>query len=442
MLLSTCTSVPVTTCVTENHAVPDFDLHRMTTFVSAILVVLTFLFVLLSLFFIYACRPLKKYHPLPNLLSGNHPKSIAKKLANYHKIFPYSKITASPQPVHISGQPYPLHLSYLFNSIEFPIDSYLTRDCVAGLFVMCKGRAVFEKYSYGLNAETEYHIASCTKSFVGTMIGIALKEGAIASLDDLIEHYAPRYKGSAYGQTTIRNVMMMSSGIDFDHRGPWYKNWFIIYLKQIMLGEHPDVFNRKLGRACPQGQAVNYIALDTQVLGAVLHGAYNRLVADTAQEKIWHPLGMSNSAKWLKSEGEDASTLANAFLMPTLRNFAMLGQLYLQGGTFRGEQLLPPDWIELCTQPQRDFQRPGNTKYPNEGYAMQFWVPEGYDGEFYAAGLNSNFLWVDRKRDVVIAQFGAAPNRKGVKAAERHAAFRAISARAAELMKSEAPLRF
>lgn len=395
--------------------------------------------ILFLVFVTWAWRPFASYHPLLVIRGrGSVEKKVAL-LTTYDRVMPYSVVPASSSPVRVPSEIRRLDLSYEWQGKIWSIQDYIRRERVAGLLVLSGGRKVFEQYEYGLTPETHYEIASATKSFTGTLIAMALQDGTIHSLDDRADLYAPQFRGSDYGATTIRHLLMMSSGINYFYNGPFYANWAAIYVRQLLIGQNPDDFNRAQTRNRPQGADFNYLALDTQVLGAVLRGAYHKPLTQIASEKIWQPLGMNRDAKWLQSEGKNGVTFAQAMLMPVLGDFALLGQLYVQNGVWRGKQLLPHDWTKQAGAPNARFQEPREDR---EGYGMQFWVPLDYDGEFYAAGLNGNYVWIDVKRGVAIAQFGASEDRGEVAHGERNAAFRAIAAKASGFAREEPVIRY
>jgi CubicO group peptidase (beta-lactamase class C family) len=260
-----------------------------------------------------------------------------------------------------------------------------------------------EYYAKGFSAETRNQIWSATKSFTSTLVGMALHDGTIASLDDAVEQYAPQFKGAAYGATSIRHVMMMSSGIDFFHfKGSPNRN--DMYWAIINAGEDFDQWAGALGRRVPAGTDFNYIATDTHVLSAVVRGAYNKPYVEIVQEKLWEPGGFG-AAQW----GLDAAghPMGHCCLSLRLQDFANLGQLYLEDLVLQDESRVGDDWIGMVENAQAPFQEPGIDEQgeAQSGYSFQFWLPAGYDQEFIAAGAFGQYIWTDRKHKFVVAQF-------------------------------------
>ena len=269
--------------------------------------------------------------------------------------------------------------------------------------VLYDGKVRFEYYGKGINVDTRYHLWSATKSFTSTLMGMALYEGKIVSLDDKVEQYATQFKGTAYGETSLRHVLMMSSGIDFyHHKGKPNRN--DMYWDVVQKGENYGTWAAVLGRRVPAGTDFNYIATDTHVIAAVLRAAYGKPLTEIAQEKLWEPGGFSGDATWLQDV--PGNTLGHCCLSIRLQDFAHFGQLYLEDLVFNGRPTVSDDWFGMVENPHGDFQEPHidpETGELKEGYTFQFWLPEIYDQEFFGAGAFGQYVWIDRKLKYVVA---------------------------------------
>lgn len=295
-------------------------------------------------------------------------------------------------------------VSYSLDGKSIPLSEYLERANITGLMVLHDGIVRLEYYGKGLNAESRNHIWSATKSFTATLVAMAHYEGRIKSLDDKVEDYAPQFTDTAYGQTPIRHLLMMSSGIDFFHfKGKPNRNdmyWDIIQERQDF-----DEWAAKLARRVPSGSDFNYIATDTHVLSAVLRGAYDQPYPQIVQDRLWQRGGFGGDATW----GLDGSGHAMGHCCLSLRlvDFAHLGQLYVEDLRLNGEQTVHMDWFAMVEHPQAAFQKPGFDEAGNmeHGYSVQFWIPHEYNQEFMAAGAFGQYLWIDRRQGTVVAQF-------------------------------------
>ncbi|MES2814683.1 MAG: serine hydrolase [Pseudomonadota bacterium] len=342
---------------------------------------------------------------------------------HWDRIWPVDRIEASVTPRAYARATRPIEtVEYSYDGETRTVGEYLERANVNGILALSGGQVVFETYRNGIGPETLHTLWSASKSYTVTVLGIALKEGVIRSLDDSVETYAPQFAGTAYGPVSIRHVAMMSSGVQFFHdKGKPDRN--DMYRRLVFQGENLDTFSAELGRRVEPGTDFNYLATDTHVLSAVLRGAYGRRFSDIVQDKLWTPGGFTGPATWSKhAEGADGVNFGHCCLQTRLLDFAHLGQLYLDDITVAGQSLTPDGWADLVTHPSAPFQEPGEGPL---GYAMQFWVPNDYQDESMALGAFGQILWVDRGRGVVVAQV-AAHGGSPPSPSEEAAVFRAI----------------
>jgi len=341
---------------------------------------------------------------------------------HYDRIFPVDRLAPSPKPRVYPRAVRPVEdVRYVFEGREATVGDYMARANVNGLMALRGGKVVFEAYRNGVGPETEHSLWSASKSYTVTVLGVALREGVIKSLDDKVETYAPQFQGTGYGAVSLRHAAMMSSGVQFFHdKGRPNRN--DMYM-QLLAGKDLDVFAAERGPRVPPGTDFNYLATDTHVLSAVLRGAYGKRYSDIVQEKLWTPAGFSGAASWSKhAAGPQGVNFGHCCLQARLQDFAHLGQLYLDDLVIAGKPLAPKGWADLVTHPAAPFQEPGDKP---RGYAMQFWAPQGYRDEAMALGAFGQILWVDRRRGVVVAQL-AANDDKPPSEAEVNAVFRAI----------------
>lgn len=331
--------------------------------------------------------------------------------SNWERVLPYRTVPRSSQP-----REYDVDLVEL-NDIEITqhgasltLAEYLEKQDVTGLMVLKDGKIRYEYYN-GINADTRYHIWSASKSYTATLIGIALHEGLIDSLEDPISKYAPEFAGTAYGETTLHHLLMMSSGVTFKHSN--YKpDRLEFYFDVVMKRERISEWAQELGRRVEQGTEFNYLATDTHVLSTALRGVYGKPLSEVMYEKLWEPAGFTADAIWsTDAEGPEGVELGHCCLAPTLTDFAHLGQLYLEDLIIEGEQVVSDDWFQRVANIHGPFQEPTISEDGEEasmGYSYQFWLPPHYDNEFVARGALGQFLWIDRRRDFVVAHFSTA----------------------------------
>ncbi len=268
---------------------------------------------------------------------------------------------------------------------------------VTSLVVLKSGNLVFEEYYQG-TSESDLRISwSVAKSFLSALVGILLEEGAITSIDDPVIKYAPLLKGSGYEAASLRNVLQMSSGVEFDE-DYLDKNSDINRMgREIALGGTLDGFAADITKTFAEpGTKMQYVSIDTHVIGMVVRGATGRSVTDLLSEKIITPLGLEKEPYYL-TDGEGVAFVLGGLNLTT-RDYARFGQMILQDGLYNGQQIVPKDWIYASTEAS------ANTKSGERGYGYQWWIPavNAKAGEFFAHGIYGQYIYIDRNSDAVV----------------------------------------
>ncbi|HSL78288.1 MAG TPA: serine hydrolase [Pseudolabrys sp.] len=279
---------------------------------------------------------------------------------------------------------------YEYEGQTFTLDDYLARNPATGLLVARGDTILIERYQYARHDKHRFTSWSMAKTVTAMLIGIALAEGRIRSVDDSAATYVPALAGTEYGRTSLRHLLQMSSGVHFveqytgnDDASRLSANTF----RQLGSGgvEAVTQFNQ---RAAPPGTKFYYASAETQVLGLVLRNAVGRPVADYLQERIWEPMGAEADATWLidRAGQEAAFCCINA----VLRDYARLGLLLAHHGHWRGRQIIPADWIKEAT-----IVRQGQPQ-PNTGaYGYQVWILAGERRMFALRGIRGQAIYVD-----------------------------------------------
>ncbi len=331
---------------------------------------------------------------------GGNTEAKIQCFSHWDEGLPHEYLPASSNPHFFPKKNQPLDVSYTHEGTPRTLEEYMTNYQVAGLMVLRDDEIIYEDYRYDLNSESRFHLWSATKSFTSTIVGMGLYDGEIPSLDIITKDYAPQFEGFAYGDVSLRHLLMMSSGVNFFHfegtpdRTDMYKE---IWRK----GRKLDDFSAELGFRVPAGTDFNYLATDTHVISAILRGVYNKPFHEIASEKLWERLGMAGSAFWSKN-APDGHAFGHACLCPRLSEFVHLGSLYINDGVWKGKRLLPEGWVHDSGTPRAPFQEP---KPGVCGYGYQFWIPPGSKGEFMALGAFGQILYIDIERKVAVAQF-------------------------------------
>lgn len=298
----------------------------------------------------------------------------------------------------------PPAISYRFENANYSLDEYLERHRVTGLLILKDGAVVAERYRYGRNAEARFLSFSMAKSIVSLLIGVALERGVIASLDEPAERYARELAGSAYGATTLRQLLRMSSGLTFTER--YDGNDDIARLAwSVATGQPPvvDVLRSVSDRHSPAGEKFAYASAETEVLGRVLAAAAGRSVAELTSEWLWQPLGAERDAFWLLSaEGQER---VMGYFNAGLRDWGRLGVMLARDGRVAGTQVVPREYLLDATDPARQPPsfRPGGAT-PYMGYGYQFWLFPMRERSFALMGIHGQGLFVQPATGIVMVQ--------------------------------------
>ncbi|MCI5047270.1 MAG: beta-lactamase family protein [Aquisalinus sp.] len=280
-------------------------------------------------------------------------------------------------------------------NLSLDIDQYVEEQNIAGLVILQDGAVRLEKYGLGFSAEERWTSFSVAKSLTSTLVGAAIQDGYIASLEDKVSTYITGLTGSAYEDVSIRQLLTMTSGVQWneDYEDP--ASDVALFNKHAADDGLPNIvsYMKKLPRAHPPGAVWNYSTGETNLIGILVAEATGQSVASYLSEKIWEPYGMQQDATWLL--GEDGLELSGCCIQAATRDFARFGQFILEGGQINGVPVLPAGWINSASTKQADFGAEG------EGYGFQWWAEDG--GQFAAYGIFGQSIYIDPSRKLVIA---------------------------------------
>jgi len=369
----------------------------------------------------------------PRLFTGAPQVENFRSMAS---IYPVRVIRRSPRPSILApGKPMALPVSFRVPDREIDTRHFLAEVETTGLLVLKDDRLVFEQYWLGNDATTQTISWSVVKSFVSALVGIAIGEGAIKSVEDPVTRYVPELAGSGYDGVRLKDVLQMSSGIRWNEDYSDPESDISVFGRVFRRGESLDAFAARCVRGREPGTYNLYNSTDTHVLGMVLRRATDRALSEYLKEKLWDPIGAEADAFWIVDS--TGAEMAGGGLNAALRDYARLGALYLNGGSWNGARIVPEDWVKASVTPDAPHLMPGprpGAAVPL-GYGYQWWVPDN-SGVYSAIGIYNQFVFVDPKARVVIAKSSAfrgyatstAP--EAYKGVENFALFRAIAAAA------------
>ncbi len=295
-------------------------------------------------------------------------------------------IPASTAPSTLPAGP-PLNL-------PLNVDAFMSGQRSAALVVLHNGKVRLERYGLDFDKEGRWTSFSVAKSFTSTLVGAALRDGFIKSLDDKVSDYIPDMKGSAYDDVSVRQLLTMTSGVRWneDYADP---NSDVAKFNNHKPEAEMDAlvsYMRKLPRDVPAGTRWLYSTGETNLVGVLVSQATKKPLADYLAEKVWQPVGMEQPATWLLSK--TGQEISGCCLQASARDFARFGQFILEGAKVKGQSIVPDGWLADATSSRTPIGQPGR------GYGYQWWT---YDtGSFTARGIFGQGIFIDPKRKIVI----------------------------------------
>ncbi|WP_421723428.1 serine hydrolase domain-containing protein [Bauldia sp.] len=343
------------------------------------------------------------------------------------QVFPYRTVARTGDVWAFGENPVPLPVTYDHDGEQKDLAEFLDRTVTTGLLVVRDGEIVHEEYRLGADETSPFTSWSMAKSVVSALIGIAVAEGDIDSIQDPIGKYVPSLTGTAYENVPIEDVLTMSSGVAFneDYDDP-LSDVNMLFI-DFPMGTPLNETIAGLEKAREPGVFNDYISADTIALGLVLEGATGVPANEYLETRLWGPMGAEADAFWSVSRSDEVIPLC--CLNATLRDYARFGRLYLEGGARDGAQIVPADWVEQSVNPTAAHLQPGDNPASSWtfGYGYKWWVPEDPQGDFLAIGIWGQYIYVDPARDIVIVKTSADPE-FDANDHESVAAFRSIAA--------------
>ena len=262
----------------------------------------------------------------------------------------------------------------------------------------------YEKYFLGGDDNTLFSSNSMGKSFVSALMGIAVSEGYIESIEDPIGKYIPEFVGTELENIPIRACLKMASGIDFDEDTDMSS-----FSINTLMGKSAMKVISKYGLQEEPYTYRRYLSINTEILGEVITNATGYSLAEYMEEKLWKKIGTAHDAYWTLSNGKE---LAMGGLSVSLRDYARFARLYLNRGNYNGEQILTEDWVRDSFDIKEEYSKPGANEdaYNVIGYGYQWWIPEGTEEEFMAIGVYGQWIYVNPTKHIIIVKTSADPD--------------------------------
>ena len=293
---------------------------------------------------------------------------------------------------------------FRFKDGYYPVEKFIEDTKTSALLVIKDDVIKYEKYYLGGDENTLFSSNSMGKSFVSALMGIAVSEGYVESIDDPIGKYIPEFKGTEMENIPIKACLQMASGIRFDEDADMSG-----FSMKTLIGIPAMKVISKYGMQEDPYTYRRYLSINTEILGQVIKNATGRGLAEYMEEKLWSKLGADHDAYWTLSNDTE---LAMGGLSVSLRDYARFARLYLNDGNWEGEQILTEKWVKDSLDVSAEYSRPGanNDPYNEIGYGYQWWVPEGAQNEFMEIGVYGQWIYVNPSKQVIIVKTSADPN--------------------------------
>lgn len=278
---------------------------------------------------------------------------------------------------------------------NIPFDKYLEDNKTVAFLIIKNDTIQYEKYFKGYNKESIVPSFSMAKSVTSILIGCAIDEGLIKSIDEPITNYIPELSKNGFDKVTIKHLLQMTSGIKFNES---YVNPF---------GDAASFYyglnlRKEIGKIklkTEPGQQFDYVSGNTQLLGLVLERSLkNKTITSYLQEKIWAPLEMEFDASWSIDRKKNGLEKTFCCLNARARDFAKIGRLYKNKGNWNGKQIVSQKWVEESTKLDTSE---GSAKF----YQYQWWLPTPNE-DFMAEGILGQFVYVNPSKDLIIVRLG------------------------------------
>jgi CubicO group peptidase (beta-lactamase class C family) len=342
-------------------------------------------------------------YPAGTRAQANQQRFMVGSYSHFDRLAPYHLVARpdAPSPLRYAAQP--LSLTITDRGRAQSLADYLDTHPVTGLLVAKGDTILFEQYQYGRTDRDRLLSQSMAKTITAMLVGLAVADRAIASIDDEVSRYVPQLAGTEYGSTSIRALLHMSSGVAFreDYSG---NDDLARFDRELRRGASPIAVIRQFNtRVFPPNTTFRYASIETAILGLVLRNATGMPLADYLRDRIWQPMGAEADATWIvDATGQEASWCCfNA----VLRDYARFALLLAHDGAWNGRQIIPQDWVIEATSRAYGYPHllPG-VATPRLGYGYQTWILARPQRMFALLGIHGQAIYVDPASKVVLAR--------------------------------------
>jgi CubicO group peptidase (beta-lactamase class C family) len=328
-------------------------------------------------------------------------------------LLPTETVPRGTARLPLPANPRPLDLTYRFEGRDHRLVDLHRRTFTTAFVVLHHGEVVHESYPGRFaGPRARMQLFSVSKSVTSMLVGIALADGDIAGLDDRVGDYRPDFAGTAYEDTTLAELLDMTSGVGDSELWDAPDSGIKRFERAVLGGGDVAEVIRSAPRTAAPGERFNYSTFDAQLLGWILEAATGKSLAGYAAERLWTRIGADRDAYYWLTRARPRTAIGAGSFNATARDVARLGLLMTNNGAAGGEQIVPRDWVRRSrgsTAPHLAVGALGPSGYDHYGYANQWWNLGGPHHAFTALGVHGQYLFVDPIADVVIVKCSAWP---------------------------------
>lgn len=339
-------------------------------------------------------------------------------------------LVSAPVPVPLDG------VSYQFDGASRTFGDFIADGKVKALIVLKDGKIVHERYKWPTTANTKNQSWSMMKQVLSVLVGIAVQEGRIRSIDDAMDQYEPRLAANGFAGVTFKQALLMASGIKYNEEVDRVTLFGDVIVDKLFFGlGGADLVEKTtdpaLTREAQPGTRYQYASITSQAISLALEAATGQSVASYLQTRLWQPLGMTDDAQLLVDRKKEGFSLC--CLYATARSYATFGQMMAQGGAWQGKQIVAADWVKRSTT----FADPASWTPSQvvragevlnlQGFAYTWWPLAGDRGDFQALGVYGQGIHVLPRQNTVVVRISDDFDTPGAHAEEFAVFSRAIA---------------
>jgi CubicO group peptidase (beta-lactamase class C family) len=359
------------------------------------------------------------------------PDGAVRTFRNIDRLFPVRVVERSTKSTRLSRLTRQLTaLACSSRGMRWGLDEYIAANRVSGLLVLKNGRIALERYALGSTPRTRWMSMSIAKSITSTLIGAAIHDGSITSLDDPVSKYLISLSGTAYDGVTVRQILTMTSGVKWNetYTDPTSDRRELLAAQVAQLPGAALAAMTRLPRVAEPGTRFNYSTGETLIAGYLLREAVGMSLSEYLSAKIWKPLGMESVATWwLDMDARyDGREIGGSGFSATLRDYARFGQFFMSGGRIRGESILPTGWMEEAGS-QRLVRPAAGQQYGYMWWPMDSTAHAIHAGAFAAEGIFGQWIYINPREQLVVVQLSALTQPSGGEKVTSEDCFAAIA---------------